>query len=106
MNSKQGELFFAKAYINEQFERIIDWAVGDIRRCCRMKPDGTCEDNGALVGAFILWTCAIEYFGGLYTGFTSAGQTKARFNGFIEKYMSRYDAEKIEDFVSKLLSNV
>ncbi len=93
----KGELLFAKAYINEHFDRIIEWAIGDIRRCCRMNQDGTCDDNGALVGAFILWTCAIDYFGGLYTGQTSPGATKARFKGFIEKYLSRYDAEKIED---------
>jgi len=97
MKFKKDELLFAKAYIEENFERIIDWAVGDIRRCCRMNPDGTCIDGGALVGAFILWTCAIEYFGGLYTGFTSLGHTKARFKHFIEKYMSRYDAEKVKD---------
>lgn len=97
MKQKKGELFFAKAYIDEHFERIVDWAVGDIRRCCRMKADGTCGDGGALVGAFILWTCAIEYFGGLYTGFTAQGQTKDRYKHFIDKYMSRYDAKKIED---------
>ena len=97
MNINKDELLFAKAYIDEQFDRIVDWAVGDIRRCCRMNIDGTCDDKGALVGTFILWTCAIEYFGGLYTGFTSPGQTKARFKHFIEKYMSRYDAEKVED---------
>lgn len=97
MNIKKGELLFAEAYIDEHFERIIDWAIGDIRRCCRMNSDGTCDDKGALVGAFILWTCAIDYFGGLYTGRTSPGDTKARFKGFIEKYMSRYDAEKVED---------
>lgn len=97
MQPKKGELFFAKAYIDEHFDRLVDWSVGDIRRCCRMNDDGTCADNGALAGAFILWTCAIEYFGGLYTGFTSQGATKSRFKNFIEKYMSRYDAEKVED---------
>lgn len=96
MNAAKGDLFYAKAYIDKNFERIIDWAVGDIRRCCRMNNDGTCNDGGALVGAFILWTCAIEYFGGLYTGFTLPGQTKSRFKNFIEKYMSRYDAVKVE----------
>jgi hypothetical protein len=97
MNIKKGELLFAKAYIDEHFDRIIDWAIGDIRRCCKMNSDGTCDDKGALVGAFILWTCAIDYFGGLYTGRTSPGDTRARFKGFIEKYMPRYDAEKVED---------
>lgn len=97
MNINKNELLFAKAFIDQHFERIIEWAVGDIRRCCKMNPDGTCDDNGALVGAFILWTCAIDYFGGLYSGYTSQGATKARFREFIKKYMSRYDFEKIED---------
>ncbi len=97
MKIKKGEIFFAKAFIDKHLARIIDWAVGDIRRCCRMNPDGTCANNGALVGAFILWCCAIDYFGGLYSGFTSKGATKARFQSFIRKYMSRYDANKVED---------
>lgn len=97
MNIKKGEIQLAKAYINEHFDRIIDWSIGDIRRCCRMNKDGTCDDNGALVGAFILWCCAIEYFGGLYTGLTEPSNTKARFKEFIQKYMSKYDWQKVED---------
>jgi len=97
MDIKKGEIQFARAYIKEHFDRIIDWSIGDIRRCCRMNEDGTCEDGGALVGAFILWCCAIEYFGGLYTGLTEPSNTKARFKVFIEKYMDRYDATKVED---------
>lgn len=96
-NPQKGELLHANAFINEHFERLIDWAIGDIRKCCRMKEDGTCDENGALVGAFILWTCAIDYFGGLYTGFTKQGDTKARFKAFIQKYMNRYDSDKVED---------
>lgn len=97
VNPKKGELLLANAFIKKHFDRIIDWSIGDIRKCCRMKDDGSCDDNGALVGAFILWTCAIDYFGGLYTGFTSKGATKARFKAFIEKYMCRYDSDKVED---------
>lgn len=94
-NPKKGELLFADAFIKEHFDRIIDWAVGDIKKCCRMREDGTCDDNGALVGAFILWACAIDYFGGLFTGFTDHGQTAARYREFIKKYMSRYDPDKV-----------
>lgn len=97
MNIKKGELVHAKAFIKEHFDRIISWAVGDIRKCCRMSEDGTCDDNGALVGAFILWGSAIDYFGGLYTGLASKGSTKVRFKSFIEKYMPQYDADKVED---------
>lgn len=103
MHINKNELFFAEAYIKEHFDRIIDWSIGDIKRCCRMKNDGTCEDGGALVGAFILWCCAIDYFGGLYTGLFSRGDTKRRFRSFISKYMSRYDADKINDLRWSLL---
>lgn len=97
MKIKKGELLYARAFINEHFDRIIDWQIGDIKKCCRMKEDGTCDSNGALVGAFILWVCTIDYFGGLYTGLTTQGATKARFKAFIEKYMSRYDWSKVEE---------
>lgn len=97
MKIKKGELLFAKAYIDKHFDRIIDWAVGDIRRCCRMRQDGSCEEGGALVGAFILWCCTIDYFGGLFTGLSTQGATKARIKSFIGQYMSRYDADKIDD---------
>lgn len=62
-----------------------------------MNEDGTCNNNGALIGAFTLWVCAIDYFGGLYTGLTTQGATKSRFKAFIEKYMSRYDWAKVEE---------
>lgn len=97
------DLFFADAFLKEHFDRIVDWAVGDIKRCCRMNKDGTCNDGGALVGAFILWCCAIEYFGGLYTGNAENGGTKERYKGFMSKYMNRYDHEKVYDLRWSLL---
>jgi len=71
MKIDKDELVLASAFISTHFERIIDWAVGDIKKCCRMKEDGICEENGALIGAFMLWCCAIDYFGGLFTSYTS-----------------------------------
>lgn len=97
------ELIFADAFLKQEFGRIVDWAVGDIKKCCRIKPDGNCDDNGALVGAFILWCCAIEYFGGLYTGNPNERGTKARMEGFIHKYMNRYDSDKIYELRWSLL---
>lgn len=97
MQIKRGEIQLANSFITAHFDRIIDWAVGDIKRCCRMRKDGSCNDKGALVGAFVLWCCAIDYFGGLYTGFTSARTTKSRIINFIDKYMDKYDAEKVYD---------
>ncbi len=97
MKIKKGELPIANTFINEHFDRIIEWQIGDIKKCCRMKSDGTCDDNGALVGAFILWVCAIDYFGGLYTGLTTQGATKARFKAFVQKYMPQYDWSKLEE---------
>lgn len=32
-----------------------------------MRQDGTCDDSGALVGSFILWCYALDYFGYLPT---------------------------------------
>jgi len=99
----KGELFFANAYLKKHFDRIVDWAVGDIKRCSRINPDGTCDNNGALVGAFILWCCAIEYFGGLYTGNADNGGTLKRYREFINKYMPHYDYQKIYDLRWSLL---
>ncbi len=54
MNINKDDLLLANAFINTHFDRIVDWAIGDIKRCCRMNNDGTCGNNGALVGAFVL----------------------------------------------------
>lgn len=97
------ELLFADAFLKQHFDRIVDWAVGDIKKCCRMNPDGTCDDNGALVGAFILWCCAIDYFGGLFTGNPSNGGTKERIEKFISTYMKRYNHNKVYDLRWSLL---
>lgn len=97
------ELTLAQAFIDAHFERIIDWAVGDIKKCCHMRENGTCNESGALVGAFILWCCTIDYFGGLYTNNSSRGGTKSRFKAFIGKYMKRYDFEQVNDLRWSLL---
>ena len=100
MNITKDELIFANAFLNEHFERYKKWVIGDIKKSCRLKADGTCEDNGALVGAFILWCCAIEYFGGLLTANSGTGGTKDRITRFTEKYLSKYgkyDGDKLEE---------
>ncbi len=99
----KGELKQAQEFIDNNLTRIIRWTIGDIKKCCRFKKDGTCLDNGALIGAFILWCCAIDYFGGLYTGLTSQSATSARYKEFIEKYMPQYPADKVEDLRWALL---
>ncbi len=95
MQIKKGEIQSANAFIKGHFDRLIEWQIGDIKKCCRMREDGTCEDDGALVGAFTLWVCAIDYFGGLYTGLATQGGTESRFREFIKKYMPKYDWEKV-----------
>ncbi len=100
MNISKDELLFADAFLKEHFERYKEWVVGDIKKSCRLKEDGTCEDNGALVGAFILWCCAIEYFGGLLTADSGRSGTKARIIRFTEKYLAKYgkyDGIKLEE---------
>lgn len=104
MESKQDkatELILADAFLKKEFERIVRWVVGDIKKCCRIKDDGNCDENGALVGAFILWCCAIDYFGGLYTGHVA--NTRERMTSFITKYMPAYDPDKVYDLRWSLL---
>jgi hypothetical protein len=103
MNIQHGELAQAKIFITKNLDRIVDWSVGDIRKCCRMNPDGTCESNGALVGSFILWCCAIDFFGGLYTGRATSRETERRFEDFVTKYMTIYDFKKLIDLRWALL---
>lgn len=103
MKLAKGELKQAQEFVDNNLDRIVEWTVGDIKRCCRIKDDGICEDGGALVGAFILWCCAIDYYGGLYTGLTAPRATLSRFKGFVHKYMSRYDAIKLADLRWALL---
>lgn len=97
------ELLFIDAFIHQHFDRIVEWSIGDIKRCCRVDQNGICDNNGALVGAFILWCCAIDYFGGLFTGYSSRGGTKSRIDGFVKNYMKRYDSTKIYDLRWSLL---
>lgn len=99
----QDELLLAEAFLTKEFERIVDWAVGDIKRCCRLSADGSCAEGGALVGAFILWCCAIEYFGGLYTGNPNDKRTFYRYKEFVTKYMPSYDHNKLYDLRWSLL---
>ena len=89
--------------IQNHFDRIMEWVVGDIKKCCKLQPDGTCLEGGALVGSFILWCCAIDYFGGLYTGDSSPKGTKNRIFNFIKIYMKDYNFEKIYDLRWSLL---
>jgi len=99
----ESELLLANAFLKKHFDRIIDWVIGDIKKCCNMTRDGTCNKDGALVGAFILWCCALDYFGGLLTNNSNNGGTKKRYKEFISTYMSKYDYEKIYDLRWSLL---
>ncbi len=107
MSIDKEELKKAREFLDEHFSRIKEWSLGDIKKACRIRTDGTCEDNGALVGAFILWCCAIDYFGGLLTANHNKGGTKRpRYEMFVNKYLSRYgkyDYEKLEELRWSLL---
>jgi len=85
-------------FLSEHFPRVKDWTVGDIRKASRISKDGTTGENGSLVGAYILWCAAIEYFGGLLMGPEST--TEQRIQQFVEKYLSKtgnYNAKHIYD---------
>jgi hypothetical protein len=103
MKIQQGELKQAKEFISTNFIRLVNWSIGDIKKCCRMREDGTCEENGSLVGSFILWCCAIDFFGGLFTGRATRHETERRFNEFVNKYMNNYDYKKLIDLRWALL---
>lgn len=98
MKISKDELIFADELLKKHFNRIKDWVVGDIKKCCRLKDDGSCDDNGALVGAFILWCCAVDYFGGLLSGTfkeKDSGKerlhdTKERIRQFVVRYLQKY----------------
>jgi hypothetical protein len=88
------KLTVANEFFRTRINQIGDWCVGDIRRCCRLKQDGTYEPNGAMVGAFILWVCAIDYLGGLLTN--SHNDSRLRIKSFVDKYVNKYRAGSIE----------
>lgn len=104
------KLFIAKAFFKARIDQIGDWSVGDIRRCCRLRQDGTFEQNGSMVGAFILWVCALDYLGGLLTN--DKRGYKKRIRGFL-RYLNRarkdnnkprrYDDKKLIVFRNELV---
>ncbi len=103
MYIKKNEVNEAEKFIDSEFDRLISWLIGDIKRCCRLTEDGTCDTGGALVDAFILWIVAIDFFGGIFTNCVLQGETKRRFKEFVTKYMPQYDYEKLLDLRWSLL---
>ncbi|OGE63742.1 hypothetical protein A3A14_04215 [Candidatus Daviesbacteria bacterium RIFCSPLOWO2_01_FULL_43_38] len=116
----QDELLIAKALLKKEFKRVYNWVVGDIRKCCRLKKDGTYKRGaGSLIGAFILWCCAVDYFGGLLIGikkyrnwkgelkkedYSSKQHVKAFVETYLKKY-GEYDAEKVYRLRCSLVHN-
>lgn len=106
----KGKLFIAKKFFEARIDQIGNWCVGDIRRCCRFKQDGTFEQNGSMVGAFILWVCTLDYLGGLLTN--SKDDYKRRISRFL-RYLNKarknknkpltYDSKKIIEFRNGLV---
>lgn len=76
------------AFLKENFPRIKDWTVGDIRRASRIKKSGKTGRNGSLIGAYMLWCCAVDYFGGLLIGPNS--ETPDRIKAFVNQYLKKY----------------
>jgi hypothetical protein len=98
------KLFIADAFLEKHFDRLVlEWSVGDIKKCCRMREDGSCEDGGAMVGAFSLWVCSIEYLGGLLTGNTKAKGTGDRITKFVGAYLGGYNPAFITELRWSLL---
>ena len=95
----QAKDLIVTAFLKENFPRIKDWTVGDIRKASRISKNGKTGRNGSLIGAYMLWCCAVEYFGGLLIGPNST--TKERIKNFVERYLNKqggYNHKKIYDF--------
>lgn len=103
MDIDKNKLLIADAFFKGNLDRLVEWSVGDIRKCCRMKEDGSCEEGGAMVGAFILWICAIEYLGGLLTGNTEPDGTNNRITEFVSRYLRGYNPAFITELRWSLL---
>lgn len=114
------ELVIAKALIESEFPRVYDWVIGDIRKCCRLKEDGSYKKGaGSLIGAFILWCCAVDYYGGLLTGVKKYHNwenkiiredysSRQRVKIFTEKYLNtygNYDSNRVYDLRNSLVHN-
>lgn len=99
------ELIFADIFLkSKSFKIIYDWVIGDIRKCCRIKKDGTYKKGaGSLIGAYILWCCAVDYYGGLFLGVKKYRNwdkkikrenysTRQHIKSFVNKYLKKYDS--------------
>jgi len=99
------ELLFADAFIRDKIDLLYDWSIGDIRKCAGLKSDGAFKKNGPFVGVFILWCCAIDFWGGI---FSNNSISKCRFVSFIDSYLSvygKYDYEILYNLRNKLVHN-
>ncbi|MBI4089717.1 MAG: hypothetical protein HY424_03375 [Candidatus Levybacteria bacterium] len=120
MNIDLDELLLAKALLKKESKRIYDWVVGDVRKCCRLKKDGSYKRGASsLIGSFILWCCAVDYYGGLfmgvkkYTGWDGKitmenYSTRSHIKNFTGKYLKKYgdyDANKIYELRNSLIHN-
>ena len=105
--SKENKIELGKPYIKEHINRLYDWSVGDIKRCCRLRADGSFEDGGAPFGAFILWVCAIDFWGGVMTNLAGKKDASQRFKAFVNGYLKDqnklYKHNEIYDFRNELI---
>lgn len=81
------KLQIAKAYLKKNLLRLMEWTIGDVKRCSRLRDDGSFSEGGALYGAFILWVCAVDYWGGVYTNFSKPENMNKRFKAFVTDYL-------------------
>src|SRR3990167_7670904 len=86
----KGEQLHADAFLNQHFSRLKDWSIGDIRKSSGLNNSGKFIGNGAYIGASILWICAIDFFGGLFTGCYGQKETNRRIKTFVQKYLNNY----------------
>lgn len=100
MKKIKGEQAFADAFLKQEFERLKEWSIGDLRRASNLNADGEFVGKGAYVGTTILWICSIDFFGGLLTGCYKERETKRRIRTFVDDYLKKYgsyDPDKLYD---------
>jgi len=84
-----------QAKLDKVRDKYSTWILGSIRKTY----DSTKHEEGGStpLAAFILLSCAIDFFAGFLCGITSfkPGKVSANYKEFVKKYLSSYDAQDI-----------
>lgn len=83
--------------INKVEEKYKGWILGSIRQTFKSTEHG--QDGSSPLSAFILVSCAIDFFAGFYAGLATfkpkRGESPKNYKDFVAKYISMYDPEDL-----------